>query len=215
MMAIDRAWLTCGRTLLFAFGAGIASVSRIEAQSPAFTPHGFISSRYGTASSSLILVGYTVGPVTPMVALVEDPHGDSHEELAGLLRAQPLGRHLRVTYGTAIAKTEEAWFGELWLSPSLAIGRVRSDFRLKQYLPLEPAGHREFTMNPASVVVDLSRHLSIGAVTGLVNEAGSQHELGAGPRLGVKVSKGSLAFDGIFGLTNRESEMRVSFYTQY
>ena len=70
-------------------------------------------------------------------------------------------------------------------------------------------------MNPASVLVDLSHRVAVRAAAVWVTEQDSPHELGMGPRLGIRIPKGSVALDGLLGVRAWESEVRVSFTTTY
>ena len=210
-----RPWSGIRQTVVLAIGAWSMAARPVAAQAASTPPHGVIATRYGSATSSLLFVGYTVGPVMPMVALVQDPHSDYREELAGVLRSQPLTGHLAVTYGVAAARTTDAWYGQLWLNPRATVGRMHGDVRLRLYFPFASAGLRELTMNPASVVVDLSPRVAAGAVAVWATAPGSPPEFGAGPRLTYHIPNGSLTLDGVLGVTEWESEWRVGFYTTY
>lgn len=193
-------------------GSWPAAAAPLSAQS---TPHGFISTRYDSHTSSVLFVGYTVGKVTPVFALVENPHSDYREELVGIFRTQRAGPHLALTLGAAATNTTDAWYGQLFVFPSLGQGRLHTDVRLKFYLPAERRGVMQCDLSPGSVTVDLSRRLSAGAVVVWSAEHGARHAIGAGPSLKLHVPSGAITLDGVLGVTNWTSEYRVGFFTTY
>jgi len=193
-------------------GCWLWMLTPLAAQS---APHGFISTRYDSHTSSVLFVGYTVGKVTPIVALVENPHEEYREELVGVFRIQPVSAHFALTYGAAATNTTDAWYGQLFFFPSLTAGRLHADLRLKAYLPVQRAGVMQCNLSPGSLTVDLSHRISAGGVVVWTAEHGSRHEVGAGPSLKLHIPKGAITLDGVLGVTNWTSEYRVSFYTAY
>lgn len=193
-------------------GVVLSAVATLAAQSP---PRGFISSRYGSHTSSVIFLGYTVGPVTPVFAIASNPHDGYREEVAGLFRLQHVNRHLGFSAGVAGANNSDGWFGQLYLSPTLTAGRVRSELRFKLYLPLERDGYTELSMNPSNVLVDLGHGVSAGGMVVWSAAHGEAHAVGAGPSLRLRIPNGSIAVDGVFDVTQWTNEYRVGFTTTY
>src|SRR5437868_11172133 len=85
-------------------------VRTLEAQGE-YTPHGFLSTRYDTHTSSNMYFGYTMGPVTPMIALVSNPRTTYREHLIGVVRFETFNKDLGLTWAVAGAKAIDSWYG--------------------------------------------------------------------------------------------------------
>ncbi|HWA40257.1 MAG TPA: hypothetical protein VG712_01515, partial [Gemmatimonadales bacterium] len=187
----------------------------LQAQSAEYTPHGFLSTRYDSHTSSNMYFGYTTGPVTPMIALVSNPRTDYREHLVGVVRSDQLTPRFGVTYALAAAKAIDSWYGQLYILPAVSFGRLQYDATFELYVPLEEPGVHQFGMNPGNLMYDLTPTIAVGAVGVWASQSNAPHSFGAGPSLKVRVPKGSITVDGVMGVTRWESEWRVSFFTRY
>lgn len=201
--------------LLWAIGCWLLAVQPVVAQSSEYQPHGFISTRYDTHTSSNIYVGYQLGRFTPMVALVSNPRTTYREHLVGLAHFGSISPHVGLTYAIAAAKAIDAWYGQLYVLPSVNVGRLHYDAQFELYVPLEQQGVHQLAMNPGNLMFDVTRRLAIGAVGVWSSQTGAPYEVGAGPSVKVRVPKGSISFDGVLGVTRWTSEGRVTFFTQF
>ena len=173
----------------------------LMAQVAEYTPHGFISTRYDSRTSSNIYVGYTVGPVTPMIALVSNPRTTYREHIVGVVRFETFSEHLGLTYAVAGAKAIDSWYGQLYALPSVSFGRLKYDATFELYLPLEEAGVHQFGMNPGNLMFDLTPSVAIGGVGVWASQSNAPHNFGAGPSLKVRIPRGSITFDGVMGIS--------------
>ena len=191
----------------------IAGVRPSAAQE--YTPHGFLSTRYDSHTSSNMYFGYRAGPVTPMIALVSNPRTDYREHLVGVVRFETLSPRVGLTWAVAGAKAIDSWYGQLYVLPAVNFGRLKYDATFELYVPLEEPGVHQFGMNPGNLMYDVSPKVAIGAVGVWASQSNAPHAFGAGPSLKVRVPKGSITLDGVMGVTRWESEWRVSFFTTY
>lgn len=205
-----------GRSLLvIAFALGGQPLAAQDASPP---PHGFIATRYDTHTSSNIFVGYSLGPVTPMVALVQNPRSTYRESILGLVRFTRPGQHLALTYAIAAAHvtdSDRSWYAQLYLLPTLTAGSVEVSGTLEGYVPLDSKGVGQFALNPGNVFFRLAPRWKVGAVTVLSTQSNAPYSLGAGPSLQFGVPHGSITLDVVANVTRWNTEERVSFFTSY
>lgn len=191
----------------------------LVAQDSSASPHGFIASRYDTHTSSNIFVGYTVGPVTPMVALVHNPRSGYSETILGVAKFSAISSpHFGFTFALAGARVEDAsrsWYGQLYLLPTLTVGRLEASATAEWYLPLDAIGVGQFAVNPGNLFFKATPGLKVGGVTVLSTQTNAPYTLGAGPSAQVRIPGGFLQFDWVIGVTRWVSESRVSFFTAY
>lgn len=198
--------------------AVLASPYAVAAQATTNTPHGFIASRYDTHTSSNIYVGYTLGGVTPMVALVQNPRTSYRESILGVAHFGSLSPHVGLTYAVAAAHvtdTDRSWYGQLYLLPSVTAGRFESSGTLELYVPLDSKGVEQWAINPGNVFIRVAPKFKVGGVTVLSTQRGAPYSLGVGPSAQVRLPKGSLTLDWVLDATRWNSEVRVSFFSMY
>ena len=187
----------------------------VVAQQALESPHGFISTRYDTHTSSNIYFGMTFGPVTPMIALVSNPRTTYREHLVGVVRFETLSPHFGLTYAVAGAKAIDAWYGQLYALPDVSVGRLSYDATFELYVPLQAQGVHQLAMNPGNVMFAVDKHLSIGAVGVWSSQTGAPYEVGAGPSVKLRLPRGSLTLDVPLGVTRWDSEARITFFSSY
>ena len=192
-----------------------AGVRPVVAQEGEYTPHGFLSTRYDSRTSSNIYFGYQLGPVTPMVALVSNPRTTYREHLVGVVRSDALTPRLGFTYAVAAAKAIDAWYGQVYVLPNVSFGRLKYDATFELYVPLEEAGVHQFGMNPGNLMYDVHPKVALGAVGVWASQSNAPHAFGAGPSVKFRVPRGSITVDGVMGVTRWDSEWRVTFFTAY
>lgn len=198
------------------FVVGLTTGVRVlQAQGGEYQPHGFISTRYDTRTSSNIYFGYQIGRFTPMVALVSNPRTTYREHLVGLAHFGNISPHVGLTYAIAAAKAIDSWYGQLYVLPSVTIGKLRYDAQFELYVPVQSQGVHQLAMNPGNLMYELSKRVAVGAVGVWSSQTGAPYQVGAGPSLKVRVPKGSITFDGVLGVTRWDSEARVTFFTGY
>ncbi|MGB7212425.1 MAG: hypothetical protein WBC97_07315 [Gemmatimonadales bacterium] len=188
------------------------------AQDPAATPHGFIASRYDTHTSSNIFVGYSLGPVDAMVALVQNPRSTYRESILGLAHFGTPGRHFAFTWAVSAAHvtdTDRSWYSQLYLLPDLAYGVFDASGTFELYVPLDSKGVGQFALNPGNVLVKIAPRWKVGAVTVVSTQSNAPYSLGAGPSLQFKIPRGSITLDIVANVTRWDTEERVSFFTSY
>ena len=202
-----------GRWSLVLFGLLIAVP--LHAQTAEYTPHGFLSTRYDSETSSNMYFGYRMGPVTPMIALVSNPRTTYREHLVGVVRNQPITDHLGFTFAVAGAKAIDSWYGQLYALPSVTTGPVAFDATFELYVPLEEAGVHQFGMNPGNLMLQAHPQVAVGAVAVWASQSNAPHNFGLGPSVRFRVPRGTITIDAPLGVTRWESEWRVSFFTTY
>jgi hypothetical protein len=194
---------------------GLLISAPLRAQTAEHQPHGFLSTRYDSHTSSNMYFGYRIGPVTPMIALVSNPRTTYREHLVGVVRNETLSPTLGLTYAIAGAKAIDSWYGQIYALPSVSLGRLKYDATFELYVPLEEAGVHQFGMNPGNLMYDVHPKVAIGAVAVWASQSNAPHNFGLGPSLKLRVPRGSITFDAPLGVTRWESEWRVSFFTSY
>lgn len=189
------------------------------AQDSTSPPHGFIASRYDTHTSSNIFVGYSLGRVTPMVALVHNPRSQYSEAILGLVRLNAVNRrHFSLTYAVAGAHVDDvrsSWYGQLYVLPTFSAGRFEASGTAEWYVPLDNIGVGQWALNPGNVFIHVSPRFKVGGVTVLSTQTNAPYNLGAGPSAQLKIPQGYFQFDWVIGVTRWVSESRVSFFTAY
>ena len=198
-----------------AVGWGLSAARPLAAQDASDTPHGFLSTRYDTHTSSNIYFGYTIGPVTPMVALVSNPRTTYREHLVGVVGYETFTPRLGLTWAVAASKAIDSWYGQLYALPYVAFGKLKYDATFELYVPLQAQGVRQFGMNPGNLMYDLMPKLAVGAVGVWGTQRNAPHNFGGGPSIKLRIPKGSITLDGVLGVTRWESEWRISFFTAY
>ena len=189
-------------------------VRTVEAQGE-YQPHGFLSTRYDTHTSSNIYFGYTLGPVTPMIALVSNPRTTYREHVVGLVRFETISKRVGFTWAVAASKAIDSWYGQLYALPSVSFGKLKYDATFELYVPLQAQGVHQFAMNPGNLMYDVTPKLSLGAVGVWEEQTGAPYSVGGGPSLKLRIPRGTVTVDGVLGMTRWESEWRVSFFTSY
>lgn len=189
-------------------------VRPVVAQSD-YSPHGFLSTRYDSHTSSNMFFGYTMGSVTPMIALVSNPRTTYREHILGVVRFETFTPHLGLTWAVAGAKAIDAWYGQLYVLPSVSVGKLHYDATFELYVPLEEAGVHQFGMNPGNLMYDVTPTVAFGAVGVWASQSNAPHNFGGGPSIRFKVPKGTISVDGVMGVTRWDSEWRVTFFTTY
>ena len=188
------------------------------AQDPSTTPHGFIASRYDTHTSSNIFVGYSLGPVDAMVALVQNPRSTYRESILGLAHFGAPGRHFAFTWAVSAAHvtdTDRSWYSQLYLLPDLYSGAFEASGTFELYVPLDSKGVGQFGLNPGNVFVKVAPRWKVGAVTVVSTQSNAPYSLGGGPSLQFKIPHGSITLDVVASITRWDTEERVSFFTTY
>ena len=143
---------------------GLATkVRTVEAQG-AYQPHGFLSTRYDTHTSSNMFFGYAMGPVTPMIALVSNPRTTYREHIVGVVRFETFTPNLGLTWAVAGAKAIDSWYGQLYVLPSVSVGKLHYDATFELYVPLQAAKVHQFGMNPGNLMFDVTPKVALGAV---------------------------------------------------
>ena len=214
-MKVAVRWSAAARTVALVAGLWTAGVRMVTAQQALTTPHGFISTRYDTHTSSNIYFGMTFGPVTPMVALVSNPRTTYREHLVGVVRFETFSPHFGLTYAVAGAKAIDSWYGQLYLLPNVQVGRFSYDATYELYVPLEKAGVHQLAMNPGNVMFHVDKHLALGAVGVWSSQTGAPYNVGVGPSVKLKLPRGSLTLDVPLGVTRWDSEARITFFSSY
>ena len=197
----------------------IFSLSRdAKAQDAPTTPHGFIASRYDTHTSSNIFVGYSLGPIDAMVALVQNPRSNYRESILGLAHFGTPSRHFAFAWAVSAAHvtdTDRSWYSQLYLLPDLTYGRLDASGTFELYVPLDSKGVGQFALNPGNVFVQVAPRWKVGAVTVLSTQSNAPYSLGAGPSLQFRIPRGSITLDVVASVTRWDTEERVSFFTSY
>ncbi len=209
MSKVVGSWLLLIGCWMSAMGAPL------KAQDSAYVPHGFISTRYDSWTSSNIYIGYKVGPVRAMAALVSNPRTGYREHILGVVKGVELSPHVSFTFAAAGAKAIDAWYAQYYILPSFTVGPVELNGTFEQYIPLEAEGITQYGFNPANLFVSMNKHLRVGGVAVWAAATGVDHVFGAGPSLQVRIPQGYITVDGVMGVTRYESEWRVSFFTTY
>ncbi|HVX88793.1 MAG TPA: hypothetical protein VG940_07705, partial [Gemmatimonadales bacterium] len=146
---------------------------------------------------------------------VSNPRSGYREHILGAVRFETINRHLGLTWAVAGAKAIDSWYGQLYVLPSVTVGRLSYDATFELYVPLEKAGVHQLGMNPGNLMVKLNDRVSAGAVAVWSSQTNAPHNLGAGPSLRFQVPHGTITLDAPLGVTRWESEWRVSFFTTY
>lgn len=189
--------------------------SRLSAQDTTYAPHGFISMRYDSWTSSNIYVGYVVGPVRLMGALVSNPRTGYREHILGVVKPVEINSHVSFTFAVAGAKAVDAWYAQYYVLPSFTLGPVELNGTFEQYIPLEEAGITQYGFNPANLFVSVNKRFRVGGVAVWAAATDIPHVFGAGPSAQIRIPQGYFTVDGVMGVTRYESEWRVSFFTTY
>jgi hypothetical protein len=214
-MKVAVRWPAAAGAVALVAGFCTVGVRSATAQSALATPHGFISTRYDTHTSSNMYFGMTFGPVTPMVALVSNPRTTYREHLVGVVRFETLSPHLGLTYAVAGAKAIDSWYGQLYVLPSVQVGRLSYDATFELYVPLEQAGVHQLAMNPGNVMLHVDKHLALGTVGVWSSQTGAPYSVGVGPSARLRLPRGSLTLDVPLGVTRWDSEARITFFSSY
>src|ERR1041385_7490576 len=128
---------------LWAVGCGPWVVGPLAAQSTDYQPHGFISTRYDAHTSSNIFIGYQIGKFLPMGALVSNPRTTYRDHLLGLAHFGSISPSVGLTWAVAGAKAIDSWYGQLYVLPSITVGRLTYDAQFELYVPLQTQGRSE------------------------------------------------------------------------
>jgi hypothetical protein len=187
----------------------------LAAQDSTSSPHGFISTRYDTHTSSNLYAGYALGPVTAMFALVSNPRSGYREENLGLVRGVTVSRKVSFTFAVAGSKAIDSWYGQLYILPNYSAGPFTANATFELYAPLQSVGVWQFAMNPGNVFVDVGGRFRVGAVGVVSLQQGAGDNTGFGPSVQFRIPKGTITFDWVVGATRWVSESRVSFFTAY
>ena len=190
-------------------------VRPVVAQDSSYVPHGFISTRYDSWTSSNIYIGYKVGPVRAMGALVSNPRTGYREHILGVVKNVEFSPKVNFTFAVAGAKAIDAWYAQYYILPSVTLGPVELNGTFEQYIPLEEEGITQYGFNPANLFLSVHKHLRIGGVAVWAAATDTPHVFGAGPSAQIQIPQGYITVDGVMGVTRYESEWRVSFFTTY
>ena len=171
--------------------------------------------RYDSWTSSNIYVGYKVGPVRLMGALVSNPRTGYREHILGVVKSVDVDPHVSFTFAVAGAKAVDAWYAQYYILPSLSAGPVELNGTFEQYIPLEEPGVTQYGFNPANLFVSLNKRLRLGGVAVWAAATGTPHVFGAGPSAQIRIPQGFITAEHVYGVTRFQGEWRVSFFTTY
>lgn len=115
-----------------------------------------------------------------------------------------------VTVALAAADATESDYLQGYVLPSFVLGRLSIGGTLEVYEPLEPAGVRQFDINPATVLLKVTDQVALGGCYALGLTAGSGPRHRAGPVLQLAIPRGALTLELLRGVERTRSEVRMS-----
>lgn len=96
---------------------------------------------------------------------------------------EPVGAIIAV----AASLAPDAWYAQVYLFPTLSLGRMTVSGTAVWYEPLEAGGVRQFYLNPLTATVPVGRHVEAGVSDVLAVQAGAPANNMAGPTLRLRL----------------------------
>jgi hypothetical protein len=148
--------------------------STAAAQSTSPGAFGFISTRYSNSTSDFLFAGYGHGDIFGLVGLIHNPRTDYNEVLGGLGMRFSLASWNSNNIAVAYSEASDSPYLQLYVLPSVTVGRTTADLTLQVYAPGSSAGVWQVGVNPVSVTTRVIGPLSLG---GSYQMAASEHAL--------------------------------------
>jgi len=175
----------------------------------------FIYARYASAASLALYAGYTVGPLFAFAGVVQNPRSEYREALLGLGTGLASAGGNGATVGLAGTYASDGWYGQLYVLPSLRLGRLQLEGTIEGYFPLEDRGTRQLDVTPAYAYLLLTPRVALGGTYLLAAQPGQPLSHAGGPSLRIWVPRGSLTLDVIRRFAVAPSEWRLTAYTRF
>jgi hypothetical protein len=113
------------------------------------------------------------------------------------------------------AYTNTGWYGQLYLVPTLRMGRLDLGGTAQLAEPFSSRGARGFYVSPANALVDLGAGFAAGAGYYGSMERGSKAYHGAGPAIRRAVPRGSVTMEWIGAMTGGRDEVRLTLRSSF
>ena len=174
----------------------------------------FIFARYASVSASAMYVGYSIGPAGMVLGLVDNPRSTYRELIIGGFTRVGRGSQ-GVTVAVAYASASDAPYIQVYINPSLNLGRLSLSGSAEQYLPLDGDGTRELDFNPVTLLVRVHRLVGIGAAYTVAMPHGNVSKERLGPALQLTIPHGTLGVEILRNLNRSAAEVRLALTTSF
>ncbi len=181
--------------------AGAAHAQRVSAPS-------FVFARYASASSTVLYAGRGFGPAGVVVAMVQNPVSLYRELIVGTFTQVSWGRQ-NVLTAVAYADASDSRYMQTYLNPTLKAGPLAFDATIEWYEPLEAAGIRQLSVNPATLLVRVERRLAVGVASTLDVARGTTPPRRLGPAAEWTARWGTFRVELFHRTTGKSTEVRT------
>ena len=168
----------------------------------------FVFARYASASSSVLYAGRGFGPAGVVVASIQNPVSLYRELIVGTYTQVSWGRQ-NVLMAVAYADASDSRYVQTYLNPTLRAGPLAFDATIEWYEPLEAAGTRQLSVNPATLLVRVAPRLAVGAASTLDVARGSTPPRRVGPAAELTMKWGSFRVELFHRTTGKATEVRT------
>ena len=168
----------------------------------------FVIARYASVSASSLYAGYSLGAAGVLVAMVNNPRSGYHELVVGAMSRIARGQQ-GASFAVAIADASDATYLQVYLVPSVLVGRFSLSSTIEWYDPVARGGSRELDLNPVTARVQVNRWLGMGVAYALALPAGTGAHERIGPTVRVAIPRGALYTEFLRNLRNSAAEVRV------
>jgi hypothetical protein len=179
-------------------------------------PHpNFLFFRYASATSFSLYGAYGKGNALLVFGMVQNPRSTYHEIAAGLGWNVTAGDHASMVVAGTVSRASDSWYGQLYLLPSLSVGRVSVNGSLEFYQPLSSAGAHQLDVNPWSVLVRTVGGVKVGGSYLLYGQVGAAPLQEAGPAVLFPVPNGTIQAEWLRRFGKPVNDVRVTFQASF
>jgi hypothetical protein len=176
----------------------------LAAQTPSFI---YVRGAAGSANS--MYAAYSLGLAAAVFGMVVNPRSGYHEVIAGgVIRVAHRGGATLLALTTADAS--DSWYLQLYVVPSITVGRASFGGTLELYQPLERKGTYDLDVNPINALVRIAPGVSVGPSYKIGLAEGAVRKQAAGLMVQTTIPRGSISVEWLAGLARAGGDVRAS-----
>ena len=197
------------RVRLALLALACATPFTVASQTPSFI---YVRGAAGSASS--MYAAYSLGPAAAVFGMVVNPRTGYHEIIAGGV-ARIAHPHGATSIALTAADASDAWYLQLYLVPSVSVGRASFGGTLELYQPLSRAGTYDLDVNPITALIRIAPGVSAGPSYRIGLAAGALRKQAAGLMIQTRVPRGGITVEWLAGLSRLHGDLRASLQAAF
>ncbi len=175
----------------------------------------FMSARFASQGAHTFYGGYRIRRALAFIGLVVNPRTQYREAIVGLASTFQARPGVSFLGGIGLADATDAPYSQLYLLPSVRIGRYLLDGTIEGYLPISSRGASQVGTTPINLLVQASPRVALGVSYVLGAQRGASPSHAFGPSARFRIPAGSLSLDLLKGVGRVPNEFRLTAQVSY